>query len=91
MPDQSDCLDQDRKLRRKLKEKVLEAAFGGENHDMGKLGQRTHIRSDLSEAEKEVTPFNKKGGFYSHLHAGYTSRFMKEELGLFNEFEREVS
>lgn len=74
-----------------MDEKVIKAAYGGLLHDIGKALQRRHARSDLSEQELYVTPVNSKGGFHSHLHSGYTSRFFKDELGLFDQFEYEVS
>lgn len=70
---------------------ILKAAYGGLLHDIGKPLQRSFMKSDLKESEKDVTPINRQGGFHTHLHAGYTSRFLKEQLHLNNEFEYFVS
>ena len=66
--------------------KVLDVAFSGLMHDIGKFYQRTKMVSDLTEREKLVTPMA-KAGYYTHLHSGYTSRFFHEYLGMDNELE----
>lgn len=66
--------------------KVLDVAFSGLMHDIGKFYQRTKMVSDLTEREKVVTPMA-KAGYYTHLHSGYTSRFFHEYLGMDNELE----
>lgn len=71
--------------------KLLDIAYGALLHDIGKFYQRTMPVSDLSDTELMVTPFNKKGGYYTHLHSGYTSRFLNQYLGMYNELERMVS
>nr|WP_286356665.1 type III-A CRISPR-associated protein Cas10/Csm1 [Ileibacterium valens] len=81
-------LDQERKDY--MEKKVIEAAYGGLLHDIGKPYQRAKPRSDLNEEELYVTPMQ-KAGYHSHLHAGYTSRFMKENLGMYDAFESMVS
>ena len=67
--------------------KLIDVAYGALLHDIGKFYQRTMPRSDLSDAELEVTKYHKDGNYYSHLHSGYTSRFMKKYLKMFDEFE----
>lgn len=74
-----------------MNHKTLEAAYGGLLHDTGKAFQRTRLKSDLSPDELKLTPISSKGGFHTHLHAGYTSRFLRENLGIYNEFEYLVS
>lgn len=74
-----------------MEQKVLEAAYGGLLHDIGKPLQRAAERSDLTEEELTNVPWNAKGGFPTHLHAGYTSRFLARQLGMYNEFESMVS
>ncbi|WP_074685105.1 type III-A CRISPR-associated protein Cas10/Csm1 [Kandleria vitulina] len=65
--------------------KLIDVAYGALLHDIGKFYQRSKEKSDLTDEEYESTPWN--GIYHSHLHSGYTSRFMKESLHLFNEFE----
>lgn len=65
---------------------ILEVAFSGLMHDIGKFYQRTKMVSDLTEREKQVTPMA-KAGYHTHLHSGYTSRFFHEYLNMDNEFE----
>lgn len=74
-----------------VNEKVLQAAYGGLIHDIGKPMQRSRIRSDLNELELAMTPVHSKGGYPTHLHAGYTSRFIRDVLKLPDEFESQVS
>lgn len=74
-----------------MNEKILYDAYGGLLHDVGKFVQRTLARSDLTEEELMLTPFQKKGNYHSHLHSGYTSRFIRNELKMYNRFEKEVS
>ena len=69
---------------------LLEVAFSGLMHDIGKFYQRTFIKSNLTENEKDVTPITKIG-YHTHLHSGYTSRFLKEYLNFNNKFERLTS
>lgn len=71
--------------------KVLQAAFGGLVHDIGKPMQRSVCRSDLSDEELAFVPFNKTKNSYTHLHAGYTSRFLKQKMKMFDEFEAQIS
>lgn len=65
---------------------LLEVAFSGLMHDIGKFYQRTMLKSDLTEREEQVTPIA-KAGYRTHLHSGYTSRFFHEYLHMDNEFE----
>lgn len=74
-----------------VNKKNLSAAYGGLTHDVGKPIQRSHRRSDLTEQEKQMTPFDSRRGFHSHLHAGYTSRFLRDQLGMYDSFEAQVS
>lgn len=74
-----------------MNEKVLKAAYGGLIHDIGKPMQRSRIRSDLNEQELALTPVHATGGYHSHLHAGYTSRMIRDVLMLSDEFEAQVS
>lgn len=71
--------------------KLLDIAYGALLHDIGKFYQRTMPVSDLSDTELMVTPFNKKGRYHTHLHSGYTSRFLNQYLDMYNELERMVS
>ncbi|MCF0260186.1 MAG: type III-A CRISPR-associated protein Cas10/Csm1 [Erysipelotrichaceae bacterium] len=73
-----------------MNQKAIEAAYGALLHDIGKFYQRTYLRSDLSKEERSLCRFN-PAGYYSHLHSGYTSRFLRESLKLYNEFEKTVS
>lgn len=41
-----------------VSDRILEGAFGGLVHDVGKPLQRSHLRSDLSDQELQMTPFN---------------------------------
>lgn len=59
-------------------------------HDIGKFYQRTYIKSDLTQHEKDVTPIA-KAGYHTHLHSAYTSRFFREHLKKFDEYERLTS
>lgn len=70
---------------------LIDVAYGALLHDIGKFYQRTYVKSNLTEEELETTKYNKKGNYYSHLHSGYTSRFIKDYLGINNEFERLTS
>ncbi|EOS61174.1 CRISPR-associated protein cas10/csm1, subtype III-a/mtube [Firmicutes bacterium M10-2] len=74
-----------------MKIENLKNAYGGLLHDIGKFAQRTLEKSDLTPEEKALTPFQKKGGYHTHLHSGYTSRFFREELKMYDTFEKEVS
>lgn len=74
-----------------MNEKILYDAYGGLLHDVGKFVQRTLVRSDLTEEELMLTPFQTKGNYHSHLHSGYTSRFIRNELKMYDRFEKEVS
>lgn len=65
---------------------ILDVAFSGLMHDIGKFYQRTKMVSDLTDREKQVTPMA-KAGYYTHLHSGYTSRFFHEYLHMDNELE----
>lgn len=69
---------------------LLDVAFSGLMHDIGKFYQRTFMKSDLTETEKDVTPITNIG-YHTHLHSGYTSRFLQSYLSLNNEFERLTS
>ena len=69
---------------------LLEVAFSGLMHDIGKFYQRTYIKSDLTQHEKDVTPIA-KAGYHTHLHSAYTSRFFREHLKKFDEYERLTS
>lgn len=74
-----------------MKINVLDAAFGALLHDIGKFIQRAYLKSDLNEQELSVTPYSNLGNFHTHLHAGYTSRFLKDILKINNELERVTS
>ena len=50
---------------------LLEAAFSGLMHDIGKFYQRTEMKAKLTEHEKDVTPIA-DAGYHTHLHSGYT-------------------
>ena len=69
---------------------LLEVAFSGLIHDIGKFYQRTFMKSDLTENEKDVTPITNIG-YHTHLHSGYTSRFLQNYLKFNDEFERLTS
>lgn len=50
-------------------------AFSALIHDIGKFAERAKI--DISQAQKEnnahiYCPFNKQGGYHTHIHAAYT-------------------
>lgn len=71
--------------------KLIDIAYGGLLHDIGKFYQRTYAVSNLTEEELDTTPINKAGGYHDHLHSGYTSRFIKKYLNMYNEFEKMTS
>ena len=71
--------------------KLIDIAYGALLHDIGKLYQRTKTKDDLTDHELECALRNDEKDTYSHLHSGYTSRFLREELGLGGEFEKLVS
>lgn len=66
-------------------------AYAGLLHDIGKFYQRTLTKSDLTEDELKMTPFSKEGKYHTHLHSGYTSRFLHEFLGLNDAYEFYIS
>ena len=70
---------------------ILDYAYAGLLHDIGKFYQRTELRSSLTESEKELTPTNRQFGYHTHLHSGYTSRFFQNVLQLNNNLERAAS
>ncbi|MEY8674853.1 type III-A CRISPR-associated protein Cas10/Csm1 [Thomasclavelia cocleata] len=70
---------------------LIDVAYGGLLHDIGKFYQRTYEKSNLSSRELETTKYNKIGNYYSHLHSGYTSRFLNKYLKMEDEFELLVS
>lgn len=74
-----------------MDKEILKIAYGGLLHDIGKFYQRTLVKSNLSEDEIKMTPNRNYGKYHTHLHSGYTSRFMKEQLNLNNAFEYDVS
>lgn len=74
-----------------MNKNILTAAYGTLLHDVGKPMQRSYKKSDLTEQELDVTPIHPRGKFHSHLHAGYTSRFLRQYLGMFDAFEAQVS
>lgn len=74
-----------------MKSTIIELAYGGLLHDIGKFYQRTYTVSNLTNDELAVTPINNKGGYHDHLHSGYTSRFLKKYLNFNNSFEKNVS
>lgn len=74
-----------------MKKENLEYVYGALLHDVGKFLQRALEKSDLTEEELLLTPFQKAGGYHTHLHSGYTSRFIRRELGMYDRFEKEVS
>ena len=69
---------------------LLDVAFSGLMHDIGKFYQRTFTKSNLTDDEKKVTPITKIG-YHTHLHSVYTSRFLQNYLRFDNEFERLTS
>ncbi|WP_346670886.1 type III-A CRISPR-associated protein Cas10/Csm1 [Faecalicoccus acidiformans] len=69
-----------------MKYSLTECQFAALLHDIGKFGQRTRVKSDLSEEEIEVTPLY-KDLYHTHLHSGYTSRFFQQVLGKQDELE----
>lgn len=71
--------------------KLIDVAYGALLHDIGKFYQRTYEKSDLSRREIETTRYHKNGNYYSHLHSGYTSRFLNKYLEMNNEFEKLTS
>lgn len=71
--------------------KVLEYAYAGLLHDIGKFYQRTELKSTLTNQEYECTPINMRLGYHTHIHAGYTSKFFKKYLGMENNLERASS
>lgn len=71
--------------------KLLQYAYAGLLHDIGKFYQRTEVSSSLTEEEKENTPWDKNNIYHTHLHSGYTSRFFRKYLGLYNSLERSSS
>ena len=71
--------------------KLIDVAYGALLHDIGKFYQRTYEKSDLSKRELETTIYHKNGNYYSHLHSGYTSRFLNKYLEMNNEFEKLTS
>ena len=73
-----------------MKYSLLDVAFSGLMHDIGKFYQRTDIFSDLTDAEKDLTPIA-NAGYHTHLHSGYTSKFFRKYLKRFDGFERITS
>lgn len=71
--------------------KLIDVAYGALLHDIGKFYQRTYEKSDLSKRELETTRYHKNGNYHSHLHSGYTSRFLNKYLEMNNEFEKLTS
>ncbi|MFQ9669387.1 type III-A CRISPR-associated protein Cas10/Csm1 [Thomasclavelia spiroformis] len=71
--------------------KLIDVAYGALLHDIGKFYQRTYEKSDLFKRELETTRYHKNGNYYSHLHSGYTSRFLNKYLEMNNEFEKLTS
>ena len=74
-----------------MEKKILEYAYAGLLHDIGKFYQRTELKSTLTNQEYECTPIHKKLGYHTHIHAGYTSKFFKKYLGMENNLERASS
>ena len=74
-----------------MEKKILEYAYAGLLHDIGKFYQRTELKSTLTNQEYECTPIHKKLGYHTHIHAGYTSKFFKKCLGMENNLERASS
>ncbi len=74
-----------------MKEELLEYAYAALLHDIGKFYQRTELSSTLSTQEKECTPINQTFGYHTHIHSGYTSKFFKNYLKLFDKVERASS
>lgn len=66
---------------------LLDMAYMGLLHDIGKFYQRTEVKSDLNADELDTTPMAKEG-YHTHLHSGYTSRFFKEYLGHYDAIEK---
>ena len=73
-----------------LDDKLLEYAYAGLLHDIGKFYQRTELKSNLSQQEYECSPIHKYG-YHTHIHSGYTSKFIKNNLGMENNLERASS
>lgn len=67
---------------------LIEVAYAALLHDIGKFYQRTFKTSELTDEELMMTPYNKKGGYYHHLHSGYTTRFFKKYLNIYNTLEK---
>lgn len=70
---------------------LIEVALSGLMHDIGKFYQRTDVCSNLTEAEKDLTPMANALGYHTHLHSGYTSKFFRKYLKCFDAFERMTS
>lgn len=70
-----------------MNEDVLTIAYLGLLHDIGKFYQRTQLRENLTETEKNCTPIHKLYGYHTHLHSGYTSKFFHNYLHLNDELE----
>lgn len=66
---------------------LLDVAFAGLMHDIGKFYQRSKMKSDLSEEELRVTPLSKDKKYHTHLHSGYTSRFLQKYMKIQSEYE----
>ena len=74
-----------------MKEKVLNAAYAGLLHDIGKFVQRTGISNDLTDEELSFTAVDQTNGSHMFIHSGYTARFIKDVAGIDNEFRSLVS
>lgn len=71
---------------------LLDLAYGGLLHDIGKFYQRTYLKSNLNQNELDTTPIHFKYKYNTHLHSGYTSRFLLKYLNMNNgPFEKLVS
>ena len=66
---------------------VIDYAYAGLLHDIGKFYQRTEMKSSLTKQEEECTPIHRTLGYHTHLHSGYTSRFFIKYLNLNNDLE----
>lgn len=71
-----------------MKNSILEAAFAGLLHDIGKFGQRTISSSDLSSEDLFGTTSD--DGHMAFLHTGYTSKFIRDVLSIDDDFKKTV-
>lgn len=68
--------------------KVLDYAYAGLLHDIGKFYQRTELNSSLTEYQYSI---NDDQGNHTYTHADYTSQFMKQYLNINDNIEKAAS